>query len=81
MSIYEDAAILIANGRTRHACSAILISRDYCPEHSSDSLMLFKEFFMQRGSLPASSWWGDPSKDNQMARSLALLLMHEMTKG
>lgn len=77
MSVYRKAAKLIVLDEEKYCCVAIGGQfKYYIPRWKK--LRPFIELF--KPTPRSNIWWKSCSIDNQMARSLALLLMHEITK-
>ena len=80
MSIYRKAAEIIASGESVFACVAIIYlskSQEYPPPE----VLSFTEYFKPEIISDDISWFGDwLDKENQLARSLALLFMAEIEK-
>lgn len=73
MTSYQKAAELIAEGGSLYCCFAL--------SRSGGSLETFTKFMSPTGkeNPRATAWWGkEYSGRDQLARTLALLLMHEM---
>lgn len=85
--IYTRAAERISDNRHRYCCISLVSDLDVDAFDAYLSVEEFCEIFRPRNRKKASSWFdfeidaaGKPSKTNQLARSLALLLMAEIVK-
>ena len=76
MKVYRKAAESIAEGVDRYACDAILWAN--AEIDSSEKQRLFSEFFNPLPGSISAFWWGPINPENQLARSLGLLLMQEI---
>lgn len=76
--VYRRAAERIASGESYLACIAI---GDTESSHRAKAEFIFAEFFQPRSIFGHQAWFGySDIQQNQMARSLALLLMTEMAE-
>ncbi len=74
-SVYYKAAILIAEGKKSLACDAIgTVMGSYYTNRRIAFEMLFKPTEQDEWN----AWYGTKTKNNQLARSLALLFLAEM---
>jgi len=79
-TVYYDAAENLINQRRDFACHAIgtvYLNSDYDLDRNT-ALAEFSWYFKPFETLEGSSWFGEITSKNQLARSLALLLMHEV---
>lgn len=75
--IYKRAAEMIANGKLNVACSAIDLASGSGFIYTRQRYK-FEVMFMPENKRSSSTWFDEPTPENQLARSLALLLMAEM---
>lgn len=79
--VYIKAAKLIANEGVRACCDAIIQAsvEDYIPSYNAE--LTFMGVFQPDITCYRSYWWGFAmTEESQLARSLALLFMAEMTQ-
>jgi hypothetical protein len=76
MKIYRVAAALIVGQYVNYACDAVKIVTYGMGTDMRDK---FREFFIPDPANPHQGlWWGEINEENQLARSLGLLLMQEI---
>lgn len=77
--VYLKAAKLITEREQRWACHAIVVAVNYLAIKHKHK---FSEYFYDPESPMHTEyiWFGVLNRENQLARTLALLLMHEMEK-
>jgi hypothetical protein len=79
MSIWLKAAEKIVKGETHYSCLAIdRAAGEYVDTHARHKK--YQNLFMPKNQNFISKWWGKPTPEAQLARSLALCLMHEIYK-
>ncbi len=79
-NIYREASERIVNDTERFCCDALRIN-GYNFVERWDALDAFDKMFCPENVGLLSYWWGfEKTKESQLARSLALLFMAEMTQ-
>lgn len=78
MKIYRKAFKRIVTGKNKYCCDAIRAAGvdGYIVIDSFD--YYFRPFEEEYGWISHAIWWGAPTKEAQLQRSLALLLMQEI---
>ena len=81
MSIYRKAAKRIAEKENKFSCAAIIHASKKMNKEKYLQVRIFQDYFKPKDVDLNMAWWDVPTKTkNQLARSLALLLMAEIER-